>query len=309
MKPSQVEPIDLCIPIYLNQQIVFDLLAVLDDGFSQISVIKTSASESETNNYGMGASIGASNVFALLGMSFSGERGKDKGSQEQTEVSQEKVHTPTSLFAKLRNKLTELRLLKHVNTVEDLDGLTCGQFVEFTALLRKNPLIEALEGIKQLVEMAEVLQERAGTPAGQKQKGARPQGQSQSAYAYAKQVDGLLTALVQSNSLELIGQLPEAAEIQSVLATRLDFFSFGGTSEIIGGEYRVLGKAVRVIRPNTDDSINLLRKTPLGILDPNVLDQLAQALRSINEAGMNFPKLVTRIEGPSLLVIPIAIFT
>ena len=65
-----MESIDLCVPIYLNQQIVFDLLAVLEGGFSQLSTIKTSTIEAESQKSGIGASIGLINIFAFLRVSF-----------------------------------------------------------------------------------------------------------------------------------------------------------------------------------------------------------------------------------------------
>jgi hypothetical protein len=65
-----MEPTDFCVPIYLNQKIVFDVLAMLEDGFSQLSTVTTSASESEATKSGYSGSVGASNVFAFLGISL-----------------------------------------------------------------------------------------------------------------------------------------------------------------------------------------------------------------------------------------------
>lgn len=302
-----MQPTDLSIPIYLNQQVVFDLLAVLDDGFSRLSIIKTSASESETNKYGMGASIGVSNVFALLGVSFSGERGKEKDSQDQIEISQEKVHTPTSLFAKLRLKLQELKLLRSIDSSESLGELASGEFVEFRALLRKNPLVETIESFKQLMEMAILFQgENASAQKGGQPKGKQPQNPNT---AYMKQMDGMLAALNQSNSIELIGELLDAPEVRAVLTARPDFFSQGSTAEIIDGEFRILGKVTRVVASDSGETINLLRKTAFGRFDRRLFDQLSQALVGMETVGLRSAKLVTEIQGPALLVIPIAIFT
>lgn len=302
-----MQPTDLSIPIYLNQQVVFDLLAVLDDGFSRLSTIKTSASESETNKYGIGASIGVSNVFALLGVSFSGERGKEKGSQDQIEISQEKVHTPTSLFAKLRLKLQELKLLRGIDSSESLGELASGEFVEFRALLRKNPLVETIESFKQLMEMAILFQgENASV-----QKGGQPKGkQSQNPNAaLMKQMDVMLAALNQSNSIELIGELLDAPEVRAVLTARPDFFSQGSTAEIIDGEFRILGKVTRVVASDSGETIDLLRKTTFGRIDRRLFDELSQALVGMETVGLRSAELVTEIQGPALLVIPIAIFT
>lgn len=302
-----MQPTDLSVPIYLNQQVVFDLLAVLDDGFSRLSTIKTSGSETETNKYGMGASIGVSNVFALLGVSFSGERSKEKGSHDQTEISQEKVHTPTSLFAKLRLKLQELELLRNIDSDESLEKLASGEFVEFKALLRKNPLVETIESFKQLMEMAILFQsenvsaQKSGQP-----KGKQPQNPNT---AFMKQMDGMLAALNQSNSIELIGELLDAPKVKAVLTARPDFFSQGSTAEIIDGEFRILGKVTRVVPSNSDETINLLRKTTFGRFDRRLFDQLSQALVGMEAAGLRSAELITEIQGPAVLVIPIAIFT
>ena len=54
---------DFTVVAYLNQAVVFDLLAIMKDGMAQMSTIRTS----ETAKGKAEAGIGASNVFALLG--------------------------------------------------------------------------------------------------------------------------------------------------------------------------------------------------------------------------------------------------
>src|SRR5215217_2421430 len=142
---EQIESTDLCVPIYLNQKIVFDVLTMLEDGFSHLNTFKTSTSESETQRSGIGGSIGAGNVFALLNVSLKGDRSKDKGNQQQTESTVQKVHTPTSLFFKLRSMLQDRSLVEQIEGLKEVERLRSGQFVEFRALLRKNPLFEYLD--------------------------------------------------------------------------------------------------------------------------------------------------------------------
>ena len=300
-----MEPIDLSIPIYLNQQVVFDLLAIFDDGFSTLSTIKTSSSESEINKYGMGASIGVSNVFALLGISFSGERGKQKDLQDQKETSAEKIHTPTSLFAKLRSRLQENELIRGINNTESLEDLKSGEFVEFQAVLRKNPLVETIESFKELMEMA-ILFEDGSSKGGQQKGNKYPKNPNT---ALIKQMDGLLMALNQSNSIELIGELIDVIGVKAVLTARPDFFSQGSTAEIIDGEFRVLGKVVRVLKPGSKETINLLRETTFGMFDQRLFDQLSQALVGMESVGLRSSQLITEIGEPALLIIPIAIYT
>jgi len=57
---------DLWFPIYLNQQVVFDLLAILEDGFSHLSSVKASSSGNESQKSNLGASL-AGSFLILLG--------------------------------------------------------------------------------------------------------------------------------------------------------------------------------------------------------------------------------------------------
>ena len=93
-----MEPLDLCVPIYLNQKVVFDLLAMLEDGFSQLHTVKTSTTESDAQKDAYGASAEVSQWVSFLSVSLKGDRSKEKSTQDQQEATAEKVHTPNSLF-------------------------------------------------------------------------------------------------------------------------------------------------------------------------------------------------------------------
>jgi len=297
---------ELPVPIYLNQQIVFDLLAILEDGFSQLSTIRTSVSESEKDQYGMGASIGVSNVFALLGVSFSGERGKEKEAQEQKEISKEKVHTPTSLFAKLRGLLQKAELVRDITELDTLKNLKSGEFVEFRAILRKNPLVDTLEGVKSLMEMAVIFDSPSTGSHSAKRKGGKS---SKSEMApILKQIDSLLKSLTSTTTTELLGELLDVEGAKAIIPANIEFFSRGNALEIIDGEFRILGKVTRVVLPDTDDAINLLRKTAFGRLKPELFNEFSSAFAGLEEAGMRSPEMITEIRGPAILVVPLAIF-
>jgi len=309
-----MESSELCVPIYLNQQIVFDLLAIVDDGFSQLSIIKTAEIDSESKKTGVGGSIGVSNVFGLFGISLGGEKGKEKSVAGQKEVSTQKVHTPTSLFAKLRVILTEQNLIRDIeaSTEEEvktvMSELEAGQFVEFRAILRKNPLVETIEWFKQIMQIAVLFPEADGgaQSSGKQGKVARRQDSNQ---LLTKQMEGILSALTQFDSIEIIGEMLNLKGVKAVLSAKLDYFSDRNASEIVDGEFRVLGKIVRVIRPGSEEGINLLRKTSFGVLSTSLLGQIGDSLQGAEEAGVKLPEFVTEVKGPALQVIPISIFT
>ena len=312
---SPVEPVDLCVPIYLNQKIVFDLLAMLEDGFSQLSTVKTSTSESDTQKSGYGGSVGASNIFAFLGVSLKGERSKEKGTTGQHEATAERIHTPNSLFFKLRSLLKESELITKVEKLEDIEGLSAGCIVEFRALLRKNPLVDYIETFKRIPVLVDLAAEESQAQqtgnSGKKGKGkkpavATPNPKQQQGAAY-QQMETMETALKESDALEVIGEMLDIPNASAVLSTNVEYFNDRNASEMVDGEFRVLGKTVKVVGQDSNESINLLRKTAFGRFHSEVFDELSKVALGVQEM-IDLPEFKVEIVGPAIQVIPIAIF-
>lgn len=90
---------DLCIPIYINEKIVFDLLAIIEDGFSHISEVKTSSSNQNNLNGEVNSSLKSSSIFSsLFGVALSAKLNGDSKNIENKENRKEKVHTNVSIF-------------------------------------------------------------------------------------------------------------------------------------------------------------------------------------------------------------------
>lgn len=70
----------------------------------------------------------------------------------------------------------------------------------------------------------------------------------------------------------------------------------------------MLGKVSRFLGSDSDESINLLRKTSLNMMDDQAIEDLTLALNQTNQHGVNIPRIVTKIEAPVIQVLPIAIF-
>jgi len=305
---SEIEPIDLCVPVYLNQQIVFDLLAILEDGFSNLSSIRSSSAETKDQRSSIGASIGGK-VLEIVGVSLKADHEKDRGSSEQTETSKEKIHTPTSLFAKLRDRLDKEKLLVRITSPEEINKLKGGEFVELHVILKKNALVDTVEGIKRLIELAVLFssKENEGIKKEKPKKGVKQKEPNEQ--IMLRQIDGFLKALTQSNYIELIGELADSPGARIVLSAQFSYFRDGNTLDVIDGEFYLLGKVTRVIKADSDKSINLLRNTSFRQMDLAIFDQFTQAMEGAESAGLNFPKIETEIKGPALQIVPIAIFT
>src|SRR5690625_1221692 len=97
-----VEKSNRILPItsYLNQKIVFDLLAVIEDGFSQVKNLSVSNEEGKTEESKAGGEIGLSNAFVLLCIAtkLKASLGYDSHELDKTSTTEERVHTPASLF-------------------------------------------------------------------------------------------------------------------------------------------------------------------------------------------------------------------
>jgi len=64
-----------------------------------------------------------------------------------------------------------------------------------------------------------------------------------------------------------------------------------------------------VVDSDSGAAINLLRRTALGKFNSEMLDNhLNNPQESVKESGMDLPDLATKIEGPAILVVPMAIF-
>jgi hypothetical protein len=299
---------DLCVPIYLNQQVVFDLLAILEDGFSQLSSVKASSVGNESQKSSIGASL-SGKVLDLVGISLKGDSMKETGSHEQVEVSKEKIHTPSSLFSKLRTKLNEQELITRLDNIEEIEQLKSGQFIELHAILKKSSLFDTIEGFKRLMEIVSLFSEKENTgERSRKGKKLEPQKDANQEII-PRQIDVMLRALTQSNSLELIGELTDLPEAKVVLNAELSYFNTKTTTEAIDGEFYVLGKIIRVIKAGSEDSINLLRNTSFRQIDLKLFNDWTGSFKGAEDAGLNFPEIVTEIKAPSIQILPIAIFT
>lgn len=285
---------DLPIPIYLNQRAVFDLLAAFDDGFAQITDIRTSASTRDTDDAQGRASIGVGNPFALLGVSF----GKSLGKSElrATQRAEQKVHTPTSLFAKLRRRAQDINAVRVVSEADDVGALEPGDFVEFHGIIRRNPFFDGLQGFKQLMSLAHGL----ATPGERKQSAVYSQFQT-----LTSQIDTVLSE--SAGSIDLVVEITGAPHLKAVVMADESYFDSPSIADVIDGEFFVFGKVTRAIK-DADSAVSLLRKSTMGMFPREMMSQLADAFTSVQEAGIDFPRLDTEVRGPTLQVIPIAIF-
>ena len=307
-KHSDLKATDLPITLYLNQRLTFDLLATLQEGFSSFSTVQTTLSGEEMTDVRGKAQLGVSNVFALLGVNFSAQGSQHVGQKKSKSSTEEIVHTPASLFAKLRNELWDRKLVHCVSSSSTLEDIHPSNFVEFQATLRRSPLINILDTFLELMPLISLTNTEPSNTASQGSRGksaksrktTRKQNEDSDT---KKQIELIKSAVTAEGSQDFIAEMDR---LRVVLTTEQDYFIDPSMNDIIDGTFCVFGKTTRVVCDDTE-RISLLRKTALGKFG-NIVEELVRAMERFQEIGFSEP-VETEIFGPTMQVIPIAIFS
>lgn len=288
----------LIVPVYINEKIVLDMLAILEDGFSMVSQINYTerSGENTTQKADIGIGTSASFLSKLLKIDVSGELSHTGNNGAENNISKEKVHTNVSLFSKFRSYLVDEKIIK---TDFDISEINIGDFIELEGELQKNPLINYLDVFADVLRLADVFAEKA--PVGGKTQVKNQKAQDSQ---MAKQIKALGDELKHSGTIDFI---LSDSKCSAVLSAQEQYLANDNISEILGGRFKVLGKVIAVYGDD-EKCIDLLRKTTLSIFPENMLDEALSGFGNDGISQLNLPELVTKIAGPAVIIIPIAIY-
>lgn len=284
---QEIEKNKLTIPIYLNTKIVFDMLATIEDGFAEVKNVQTSKSKNREND--IETNIGSNNLFAFLNV---GIHGNHKGNSSNGEtVIEERTHTPVSLFQKLKGLLDNEKLINR-----DITNLSVGDFVEVQGTLKNNPVIGMLSGFKELMALANLFTDN-------KPKNSRRDNLMANS-KFNAQIDGLIKGLQADGKKDIIC---EANGMSVVLPTDENYFLNNNMSEVTDGNYKILGKVIRICID--DGEISLLRNTVFSKLQ---LDKMEEFQKMFSDPSLSQfvgdDGIKTVITNPVIMIIPIAIY-
>jgi hypothetical protein len=290
---------EMIITVYLNQKVVFDLLAIKENGFAEMHSVQRKEVTTEATSKGVEAEVGTSNVFSFLGVKIGGAVKKDAGKQDDETISETRIHTPTSLLSRLLDYLEADGRIKELKDKSSLATVQNGDFVRFHGSLRQNPIIKTFDSFLNLMSLGTVLREKGPKGSSQQHQGGRDPKQM------AAQIKGLVDSLRLGNLVDLLCEMDDG--IVAVLQTELQFFNSQNIAQIEEGNYTTVGKVIKISRQG--ESINLLRNSSLSLAKNDLMDGLVGALKApeFSSAGMNLPELVYEISN-GILVIPMAIY-
>lgn len=294
----------LVIPVYLNEKTVFDMLAIMEDGFSTVSEITNGSSVAANGEAKLaGANSAQALLEQLFKIQFDANLAGNLQSSKSSETKFEKVHTNVSLFSKLRTALLKNQFLFDISKGKfDFSKIKVGDFIEVEGELQKNPLLDVLEKFYSICSMGEIFsQENVSGAKKQRLKSC----EENSLKIYKKQIKAFIEEISRSGTIDYILDVDNGKLVLSLQEQYL--IGNDNVSEIIGGRFRVLGKVIKVCS-SEEKSIDLLRKNSLTAMNAVALKPLADVFKTDEFFQFNLPEVVFEIEGPSAIVIPIAIY-
>lgn len=285
---SKVKKENLTIPVYLDEQIVMDLIATIDDGFSEFYTIET------TKNKGIGTEVNANGQGKVLKlfkakMDLSHSRENTNGTKKQ----ESKVQTVVSMFHNLKQYLNQNGFIEKNNK-----EFKNGDFIELQGEFSINPLIDLLNTFSNFFEMSGVINKAANTS---KAKNKRTEALKD--MQIESQIKGLIKVFETDGKIDVICH---SGDKTFIIPSKKEFFTDGKGDVIRKGNFRMLGKIVKIC--SEKENISLLRDTKIGKIKSSILDT---AIESFNNPEIknvvDFEPVVTNYDN-AILVYPIAIY-
>lgn len=289
----------LIIPVYLNQRIVFDIIAMLKGGISTVTRVARIETDAKSDQRRYGAEFGLSKALSsLLRINVSGERDVKKEGGSEMKLDQEKVHTPASLFQNLRQILLDKEAL---SIMDESFSPQHHQLIEFTASLQRNPLIQTMDSFISIMEMAIMFE--SDTQPGKSKKQTLDQNKK-----IKKQMENFLEKLKSGDTVDIVTNvLP--CKYRAVITLETEYLNDPTMSDLVEGQFKTLGKVIRVIEEGTDDTISLIRKTSLSMMPESILENMMDGFLQLSaNQGFKIPEMEWKLKGPVIQIIPIAIF-
>lgn len=234
---------------------------MLQGGISTVTSVTEASSTSESKNSKVSTGFGLSEAFStLLKVDLSGSKEKSANQDSAKKYSEERVHTPASLFFQLRNLLVEKNYLIEPSN-DDLPK--AGEFVEFEGYLKRNPIIETMDSLSEMMAIAETFEDKP------QNKGKQVVNQMSENQKIRQQMIKFSDSLKAGNTIDLTSKSLKT-NYSAVITVETAFLNDPLMSDLVDGQFKVIGKVIKSVDDATD-SINLLRKTALSKLPPSML--------------------------------------
>lgn len=293
------ECIETIIPFYLNQRIVYDTLAIINDGFTELYNVSNANNSSNMLEGTINAKLDTSgNPLTFMSTSIASELKSNRQNENGRKEEFKKVHTPTSLFSKIYRYLIKNKLIKEINNIVDINNLECGDFVEFHTKLSINTTEEMFRKMKKMCSIGEIF-----TSFGENTKEIR--NTIQIFKDMGKKIGDLIEFLdIQNERIKyLIGEIDERNIVIKIDKNNIIDADY---DQISNGNFKIIGKVLEIVEEGEKVSLN--RESILGLIKEDGLQPIKEAFKALGNTMFEIPEeIVDVIEGRTIIIVPIVI--
>ncbi len=290
---------EVIIPFYLNQRIIYDTLAIINDGFTELYNVSNSNNNCNNIEGNINAKLDTSgNPLTFMSTNISGDLKSVKNTEEESKKEFKKVHTPTSLFSKIYEYLENYKKIKKINSEDDIKELQCGDFVEFHTKLSINTTEEMFRKMRKMCNIGEIF-----TSFGDNSKQVK--SSEQIFRNIGKKIEELIKYLDIQN--ERIKYLTGKIENKNIVI-KIDKNNIidADYEQINNGNFRIIGKVLEIV--NEDETVSLNRESVLGLIKQEGLNPIKEAFKALGDTMFDVPEeIIDEIKGKTIIVIPIVI--
>lgn len=306
-QPTGDHPRDLELihPVYLDALWMESFFATLNNGRSYTGEsMYRSVSKSDRKREG---SAEVSVPIPVVKVGAKGTYGDGTQDESSSETKWTYEHTPASMFNLLRNQLQSSGRITTITTEDELKNINVGQLVEIRGEILGNPLAQVLKfwtNIMPLMEPPQPLSpnrgERRSVQGGGKSKPPEPvvpDSTTPDAIAFVKYLaNEVAAAQVRDNVLKTDFGVDVLLTMSRKLLTE------SAEEYLLGGNFVALGKVTRVI--GLGQSLDLTRRSTIAAMP----DESAEAMAGISSAMVGLNLRGSKVDGPALQVLPLAVF-
>lgn len=310
---SKKPALELIHPVYLDVPMLVSFVAAAEGGFVfETEETETGATATDrTKDASARGRAGFPGFAALIGLDMSGRYGRKDQAQESRETKVVRQHTEASLFNLLRHELVATGQIMVVEREDHLKKIGIGDLVEVTGEVTGNPLQKMLDLFLQILpyfgyDMNSIVkpkkprdQARSGDPAVRAGSAQSDKFSEEDSFRMLATMRGDLD---NSSMRDLVLLGPDGVRV--VLGLSTEFLTKAAADQLLGGRFTVIGKVSRVL--DAGESINLTRRTALGLAGPHVARQLVTDFTSDNDLFVEIGDPV--VEPPGFQLLPLAVF-
>ena len=280
------------IPLYINGDMINNLFAIVIQEFAEI--------KSENTRKQLTISTNAPLYELTCGKIMQGDLNVQLQSEFSTQKIEERVSIVITILSRIKNILSDQSMLKVISNDNDVKNIKEFDFVQFTAQLYKNPVIEYIEDIIKVMEM-----QLAFSPENVEN------GDESQDHKVKRQVLKILKEDMinckNERCLKYISSSIDSGNTKVVVPLEIKYMA-DNLDYIEGARITVLGKVIRIAKENENNSNSLLSGTYFDYLNEDYFQEFKNRFLKNTNLIRDYDKNQLEINESIIEIIPIAMY-